>query len=56
MLFRSAEEAFYWFGKATIPVYGKKAMNWSVIGMRTMLAGPTDQKVKYDDLLEKLRR
>lgn len=52
----SAEEAFYWFGKATIPVYGKKAMNWSVIGMRTMLAGPTDQKVKYDDLLEKLRR
>lgn len=52
----SAEEAFYWFGKVTIPVYGDKSMQWAVIGMRTMLAGPTDQKVNYDEMLEKLRR
>lgn len=52
----SVEEASYWFGKATIPVYGEKAMKWYIIGMRVMLAGPTDQKVSYDDLLEKLRR
>lgn len=52
----SAEEAFYWFGKVTVPVYGEKAMQWAIIGMRTMLAGPTDQKVNYDEMLEKLRR
>lgn len=52
----SAEEAFYWFGKVTVPVYGVKAMQWAVIGMRTILAGPTDQKVNYEEMLEKLRR
>lgn len=52
----SAEEAFYWLGKVTVPVYGDKSMQWAIIGMRTMLAGPTDQKVNYDEMLEKLRR
>lgn len=52
----SAEEAFYWLGKVTVPVFGEKSAQWAVIGLRTMLAGPTDQKVDYEAMLEKLRR
>lgn len=52
----SVEEALYWFGKVTVPVYGERAMQWAIIGMRTMLAGPTDQKVNYEEMLERLRR
>ncbi len=50
------EEVMYWLSKVTIPSYGERAMKWAIIGLRVMLAGPTDQKESFDDILEKLRK
>lgn len=50
------EEIMYWLNKVTIPSYGKRTTQWAKIGLRVILAGPTDQQEDYSKILEKLRR
>ena len=50
------EEIMYWLNKVTEPSYGDRTAKWAIIGLRVVLAGPTDQKEDYSKILEKLRR
>ena len=50
------EEVMYWLSKVTISSYGDGSKSWARIGLRVMLAGPTDRQENFDDILSKLRR
>ena len=50
------EEVMYWLSKVTISSYGDRSKSWARIGLRVMLAGPTDRQENFDDILSKLRR
>ena len=55
----TVEETMYWLSKLNLSVYGDRAQAWARIGLRVMLAGPSDQKESqetYDSILDKLRR
>ena len=49
------EEASYWLGKATIPVYGDGSLAWARTGLRIMLAGQPGDKEPIEAALDKLR-
>ncbi len=50
------EEALYWVGKVSIPVYGKRGIEWAKSGLRLMLAGQQKDEEAVRELLEKLRK
>lgn len=50
------EEALYWVGKVSIPVYGQRGIEWAKSGLRLMLAGQQKDEEAVRELLEKLRK
>ena len=50
------EESMYWLGKVSIPTYGKRAIEWAKSGLRTMLAGQSQDREEINALLDKLRK
>lgn len=50
------EEALYWVGKVSIPVYGQRGIEWAKSGLRLMLAGQQKDAKTVDALLNKLRK
>ena len=50
------EEALYWVGKVSIPVYGQRGIEWAKSGLRLMLAGQQKDADAVNELLEKLRK
>ena len=50
------EEALYWVGKVSIPVYGQRGIEWAKSGLRLMLAGQQKDEETIRELLDKLRK
>ena len=50
------EEALYWVSKVSIPVYGKRGIEWAKSGLRLMLAGQQKDKKAVEELLLQLRK
>lgn len=50
------EEALYWVSKVSIPVYGKRGIEWAKSGLRLMLAGQQKDETAVRELLEQLRK
>ena len=50
------EEALYWVGKVSIPVYGQRGIEWAKSGLRLMLAGQQKDEEAVRELLDKLRK
>lgn len=49
------EEAGYWLGKVTIPIYGDGSLAWARTGLRIMLTGQPGDKEPIEAALDKLR-
>lgn len=52
----SYEESQYWLGKVSLPIYGKRSMEWAKSGLRLMLAGQTEDMKEIEELLDQLRK
>ena len=50
------EEALYWVSKVSIPVYGRRGIEWAKSGLRLMLAGQQKDKEAVEELLRQLRK
>lgn len=50
------EEALYWVGKVSIPVYGTRGIEWAKSGLRLMLAGQQKDEETVRKLLDELRK
>lgn len=48
------EEADYWLGKVSIPIYGDESLAWARTGLRIMLAGQPGDKEAIEAVLNKL--